>query len=269
MSRNFGCSDNENEVTILNPSKTHSHFRNLVLLSISFLIVLSLGCNKDDEDNPQIIIETGKVTDIDGNVYKTKKIGNQWWMAKNLKVTHFSDGTEIELVESTLQWINLDLTQSAYCYFANSSSNGDEYGALYNWSAAMNGAINTNDNSSNIQGVCPVGWHIPRASEWEELFNYLGGKDNAGLKLKEVGTEHWSEPNLLATNESGFTALPGGARSATGNFSSSLSALAYYWSATLGPDSTYVKRYELFYNYTGVKTTIVDKNSAISVRCVK
>jgi uncharacterized protein (TIGR02145 family) len=247
--------------------KNLKHFRNLILLSISFLIVFQSGCNKKDEVDPPVIPITGKVTDIDGNTYNTRKIGNQWWMIENLKVTQFPDGTEIELVENSIFWSNLDATQSAYCYYANSSTNGD--GPLYNWSAAMNGASNTNENPSNVQGVCPDGWHIPSASEWEELFSYLGGEDVAGGKMKEKGTEHWSEPNSYATNESGFTALPGGARSASGSFSSSLFAVAYYWSTTLESDSIFVKRYELSFNNGDAKTSIVDKNIGISVRCVK
>ena len=119
----------------------------------------------------------GTVTDIDGNVYNTVKIGNQCWMSENLKVTKYSDGSPIPHVIDPIEWAgiyNKD-TNYAYCYY-NNNANGeaDIYGALYNWAAAMGkNTLSSNSNPSGVQGVCPDGWHLPSNSEWTELENYL------------------------------------------------------------------------------------------------
>jgi len=106
------------------------------------------------------------VTDYDGNTYNTVQIGNQVWMAENLKVTHYSDGTEIQLVEDKSAWETLSHTDKAYCYYNNISSNGKTYGALYTWAAVMNGAGSSNTNPGRVQGVCPDGWHLPSDAKW-------------------------------------------------------------------------------------------------------
>nr|MDA3821321.1 FISUMP domain-containing protein [Bacteroidales bacterium] len=105
--------------------------------------------------------ETGTVTDYDNNTYNTVKIGNQWWMAENLKTTHYANGTEIQLIENTSTWAALGFEVKAMCYYDNSSTNANTYGALYNWAAAMNGANSSYSNPSLVQGVCPAGWHLP------------------------------------------------------------------------------------------------------------
>jgi uncharacterized protein (TIGR02145 family) len=159
------------------------------------------------------------VIDYDGNTYRTVHIGEQTWMAENLKVTHYADGTAITLVES-----NWHSDVEAYCWYANSTTNRDTYGGLYNWAAAMKGAASSDTNPSGVQGVCPDGWHLPSDEEWKQLEMHLGmsleeanasapghywrGTDEGG-KLKENGTSYWSDPNTGATNSSGFTALPG------------------------------------------------------------
>jgi len=172
---------------------------------------------------------TGTVTDIDGNVYKTVKIGNQWWMAENLKVTRYRNGDPIPNITDNHTWV--DLSTGAYCNYNNDISNVATYGRLYNWYAV--------DESRNI---APAGWHVPTDDEWKQLEIYLGmspteadethwrGTDEGG-KLKETGTTHWYSPNTGATNESGFTALPGGYR-VSGGFSS-LGFGAYFWSSTV------------------------------------
>lgn len=163
------------------------------------------------------------VTDYDGNVYQTVHIGDQIWMKENLKVTHYSDGTSIPLVEDALEWDALANDSKAYCWNDNNTSNGVIYGALYSGAAAINGSTGSDSKPSRLQGVCPSGWHLPSDDEWKQLEMELGmsqaevedtgfrGTDEGG-KLKETGTMHWFSPNLGATNESGFTALPGGQR---------------------------------------------------------
>jgi uncharacterized protein (TIGR02145 family) len=188
---------------------------------MGILLMLTNGCKKDsNSSNNNIVnpIETGTVTDIDGNNYKTVKIGNQWWMAENLKTTKYRDGTSIPNVTDNVVWANL--TTGAYCNYDNTASNSTTYGRLYNWYAA-----------TDVHNIAPSGWHIPADSEWTTLSNFLGGEDVAGGKLKETGTTHWNSPNTGATNETGFTALPGGLRHYNGTFEAIIGG-GYWWSAT-------------------------------------
>ena len=163
-------------------------------LAIHLLILISCGAtdSSDDNNNQNTPPETGTVTDIDGNIYKTIKIGNQWWMAENLKTVHFSDG------------------MAAASYIYNNDETNLIFGRLYTWRTVVNGTTDTHNNPSTIQGIAPIGWHIPSKAEWEELINYLGGVDVAGGKLKKEGETHWKNPNTGATNQSLFSALPGG-----------------------------------------------------------
>lgn len=152
----------------------------------------------------------GSMRDIDGNTYRTIKIGDQWWMAENLKVTHYRNGDNIPNIRDDFEWIGL--TTGALCSNANRDGNAIIYGYLYNWYAII-------DNRS----LAPEGWHIPTDEEWKELEINLGMSranadgtdwrgDKEGGMLKETGTVHWSSPNTGATNQFGFTALPGGLR---------------------------------------------------------
>ncbi|NQT26384.1 PKD domain-containing protein [candidate division KSB1 bacterium] len=168
--------------------------------------------------------ETGTVTDIDGNVYQTVKIGVQWWMAENLKVTHYNNGDAIPNVTDNTEWDNL--TSGAYCNYNNDVTNIATYGRLYNFYTVK-----------DARGIAPNGWHVSTEGDWEVLAHYLGGAANeAGGKLKEAGFAHWNYPNNGATNESGFTALPAGMRW-NGSFKN-LGGKTLYWSTvTSSPPS--------------------------------
>lgn len=205
--------------------------------SVSLTVTNSYG--PDLEEKIDYIIVNGTVTDYDGNVYKTVQIGDQIWMAENLKTTHYSNGWAIGLVERDDFWERItNSSVVAYCYYHNSSLNGDIYGALYNWNAAMNRQSESDNNPSGVQGVCPDGWHLPRAAEWTELIDYLGGPDVAGGKMKEIGLEHWDVPNNHnATNESGFTALGTGRRHQNGSFQD-LKLHTNFWSTTVNENSS-------------------------------
>jgi uncharacterized protein (TIGR02145 family) len=164
----------------------------------------------------------GTLSDIDGNVYKTIQIGSQTWMAENLKTTKFSDGTSIPNVTDLSVWDAL--TSPGYCWCLNNASTYKAvYGALYNWYTVNTGKI------------CPAGWHVPSYDEWNILSTFLGGLDVAGGKLKETGTTHWQSPNEGATNESGFTALPGSMRDVTADFGSGdeIGIYGNWWSSTI------------------------------------
>lgn len=158
------------------------------------------------------------VTDIDGNVYQTVIIGNQVWLAENLRVTRYRNGDEIRNVTDNIEWSNL--TTGARCANNNNETNADTYGYLYNGYAV--------DDSRNI---APEGWHVPTDAEWQIFIDYLGGESVAGGKMKETGTTHWQSPNAGATNESGFSALPAACRFAIGYFGG-LGGYACFWSAT-------------------------------------
>ena len=147
------------------------------------------------------------VTDIDGNKYKTTIIGTQEWMAENLKVSKYNDGTTIPNVMDKTQWLNL--STGAWSYYDNNEINNADYGKLYNWHIV---SPTTNGNKN----VCPTGFHIPTKNEWQVLIDYLE-EDSvlAGGQMKEVGSTHWNTYtyyNTENTNTSLFTALPGGER---------------------------------------------------------
>ncbi len=156
--------------------------------------------------------------DIDGNSYRFLTIGDQVWMAENLATTKLNDGTPISNVTLAADW--LSATAPAYVWYSNNEAlHKLTYGALYNWHAV----------ASNM--VCPEGWHVPTEAEWNTLINFLGGADVAGGKLKQAGTALWLSPNEGATNESGFTALPGGGRRQTGEFEDR-GKVAVWWTST-------------------------------------
>lgn len=160
----------------------------------------------------------GQVTDIDGNVYATIQIGTQTWMAQNLKTARYNDGTSIPNVTESSQWIS---GAAAWCYYENNSDNDTIYGKLYNWAAVNTGKL------------CPNGWHIPTDAEWITLTTFLGGDGAAGGKLKS--TLGWDSPNTGATNESGFSALPGGRRLSneiTSSFDSKFFT-GYWWTSSI------------------------------------
>jgi uncharacterized protein (TIGR02145 family) len=144
-------------------------------------------------------ITYGNMTDQEGNIYRTVKIGEQVWMAENLRTTRYQDGSQIPNVTNLESWGLLN--DGAYCYYNNDILNKNTYGALYNWYTIV-------DNGK----ICPSGWHVPSDTEWSLLENFLGGSNLAGMKIKEVGLKHWVSPNIGAANLSGFTALPSGSR---------------------------------------------------------
>ena len=200
----------------------------------------------------------------DNNHYNTVKIGNQIWMAENLKylpsVVGPATSSETDPYYYVYGYDGTDLNA------ANATANYNTYGVLYNWPAAMNGTESSVTNPSGVQGVCPTGWHLPSDAEWTELTDYLGGTSIAGGKLKEIYTTHWTDPNTGASNETGFTARPGGARTSTGIYFS-IGDNGYWWSAT---EYSSTKAYfrHLFYDNGNVDSYYPNKEFGISVRCV-
>lgn len=203
----------------------------------------------------------------DGNEYNWVQIGDQVWMAENLaylpSVNMVADGSE-DAAGSYYYVYGYDGTNVAE---AKATDNYATYGVLYNWTAAMDGEASSTTNPSGIQGVCPAGWHLPSDAEWTELTDYLGGESVAGGKLKETGTTHWASPNTGATNETGFTALPGGYRLSNGTFLN-IGYYGFWWSATEG-DAARAWNRDMVYNFSGVGRDDLSKEVGFSVRCLR
>ena len=175
------------------------------------------------------------VTDIDGNTYQSVTNCGLTFTKQNLNVSKYSDGTPIPQVQDPTQWANL--TTGAWCYYANNTANGTIYGKLYNWYAVAgiyDAASAT--NPALRKKLAPTGWHIPTDPEWTQLTDCLGGLGVAGGKMKATGTVQagtglWESPNTGATNESGFSGLPGGSRYGVGPFTS-IGDFAFWWSSS-------------------------------------
>lgn len=198
-------------------------------------------------------ISTSACIDYDGNAYPTFTIGNQVWMAENLRVTHYRNGDDIPHVTDNGAWSGL--TTGAYCWYDNNQATNEKYGTLYNWFAV--------DDS---RGLCPVGWHVPTHAEWTTLTTYLGGTSVAGGKMKAT-SNLWDSPNTAATNASSFSGLPGGIRSSNGTFSY-IGDYGFWWCSTEGSSSTAWTRY-LGYDGSYVGGSDNSKQAGFSVRCLR
>jgi len=198
------------------------------------------------------------MTDKDGNTYKKVKIGEQEWMAENLNVSKYSNGDPIPQVQDDDEWS--ELTTGAWCYYENETENGKTYGKLYNWYAV-----------NDPRGLAPEGWHIPSYDEWSTLENslaYMRNADAVGGKLKEAGFTHWKMPNVGATNERGFSALPGGYRDLDYSFKD-LGNLCCFWSATVWL-SHWAEHFELNYEFAwAYQDRTHSQGNGLSVRCLK
>jgi uncharacterized protein (TIGR02145 family) len=218
-----------------------THIR-LSLIIVCPLLILMFGCGSKT------------ISDIEGNKYKTVTIGTQEWMAENLSVTKYNDGTDISIVTNNDNWKSLQTPAMAW-YNNDQTANKKSYGALYNWYCVNTGKL------------CPAGWHVPDESDWTSLTTFLEGTGTVGGKLKETGTKHWKSPNTDATNETGFNGIPGGYRSFEGTFNY-LGISGYWWSSTPYNESSILfwnlrNRSGLLYRFRS------EKYCGFSVRCIK
>lgn len=206
------------------------------------------------EEQGGFICGDSTMMDIDGNVYNTVIIGNQCWMGENLKTTRDAAGNNI--------------TRSCY---NNDANYCNWYGGLYNWHTIMNGASSSNNNPSDVQGICPVGWHVPSDAEITQLMDFLGGESVAGGKLKSTRTipdphPRWSGPNTGATNESNWSGLPGGLR--TDNNYLDITAEGF-WQSSTQSSSSWAKLFYLTYNQSHATRFQNDKLFSFSLHCLK
>lgn len=189
--------------------------------------------------------------------FESVKIGNQIWMTKNLDVERFQNRELIPEVKENKEWKDAgNYEQPAWCYYETESRNGKIYGKLYNWYAV-----------NDPRGLAPEGWHIPSAEEWDQLINFLGGLEEAEGKMKSTGTPYWANPNSAATNESGFSGLPGGYRDSSGLFKI-LGKYGFWWSSseydTLDAWSCYLN-----YSVNHAMWKCGTKYNGYSVRCLR
>ena len=228
----------------------------ITIFSITFIILQS--CSSGDSDN-NTNTNTTSVSDVDGNVYQTVTICNQTWTKSNLNVSRYRNGDVIPQVTNGSQWATL--TTGAWCYYANTTSNGTTYGKLYNWYAV-----------NDPRGLAPLGYHIPTDAEWTQLVDCLGGSTVAGGKMKSTGTIQagnglWQSPNTMATNESGFTGLPGGWCDISGTFTSISNDGRWWSSSEYNPADTWGR--DLSHGTTTVSSYYFNKSYGYSVRCIK
>ena len=200
-----------------------------------------------------------KIVDVEGNNYNTVKIGTQIWMAENLKTTKYRNGDSIVTTTPSTKDIYWESAPKYQWAFWGDESKVATYGRLYTWYAV-----------TDSRNVCSTGWHIPTNEEWEELIIFLGGWMTASGKLKETGTTHWQSPNTGATNEKGFTALPGGYRDYSNDFEW-FGLYGLWWSSTEGydDDNGSAMGRMMDCNSSDVSTYDARKQSGFSVRCIK
>lgn len=209
-----------------------------------------------------IISNPGLGVTFDGYTYSSVVLGNgQEWMAENLRTTVYANGDTIPHVVVESEWVNLSI--GAWVHYNNDSLYENPYGKLYNWY--------TVDDSRN---VCPTGWHVPSDVEWTTFITYLdlnGGATNtnfAGGKMKSTGTQYWTDPNTEATNESGFSALPGGYYSFNIGDFVQIGNEGDWWSST--PQNTYEAWCRFLVDHNGGAYRYFDhKRNGFSVRCLK
>jgi uncharacterized protein (TIGR02145 family) len=258
------------------------------LLMLGILISLP-SCDDDDNDEPEpdpeplnIDIVRGSVEDIDGNVYETVTIGNQEWMAENLRTTRYNNGMDIAYPgNDAAAWTNN--TTGAYGWYNNNeATNKDIFGAIYNWHAV-----------NNASGICPTGWRIPTRHDWEQLEDYLrveyslsnshGGVGSVGNRLKScrqvrspMGSgcatslnPRWAEHDThYGFDDFGFAAIPIGSRNSEGTFIGNAGYYGQYWSANADGEEQAVYTY-FTYDIGAMLRTSGSKLNGYAVRCVR
>ncbi|MBK9388942.1 MAG: fibrobacter succinogenes major paralogous domain-containing protein [Bacteroidetes bacterium] len=211
--------------------------------------------------------QTGSLTDISGNIYKTITIGNQEWMAENLKTTKYNDGSDIPVVTDNTAWSLL--TTGAYSEYENNPVNVNTYGRLYNWHA-----VNTNM-------LCPQGWHVPTDMEFADFSMYLmnngyGYMEMAGETAKSISsTTNWAPSALPPSpgnrpdlnNATGFDGKPAGQRNPDGSYIG-LTLKASWW--TLNSGGSFDAMYNgLSYDQGMLMNSINMQVTGYSIRCIK
>ena len=228
---------------------------NNILPSTTYYVRAYATNNAGTAYGPQVTFTTlPGVADVDGNAYGSIVIGTQTWMSENLRVSKYRNGDAIPNVTDGTAWTAL--ATGAYAYQDNNTAYDATYGKLYNWFAV-----------TDSRNLCPTGWHIPTDEEWTTLTTFLGGVSVAGGKMKTTGTSLWTSPNNAATNESGFSGLPGGARQPDAAFIYR-TTIGVWWSSTENgsPDAWFRN---LYHQNGQTDRDFGNKRCGYSVRCLK
>jgi uncharacterized protein (TIGR02145 family) len=214
--------------------------------AVIIFIIITQSCKKEVDNSFQ---------DIDGNVYNPIQVGTQVWMKENLRTTRYSNGDLIPTTTPVTLDIQSETTPKYQWVSDGNTGNVAVYGRLYTWYAA-----------TDTRRVCPTGWHLPSDDEWTLLITYLGGETVAGGKLKETGVSHWTAPNTGATNETGFTALPGGYRGTAGIYD--ITTDGYWWTTTEYSNSVSYYRF-ISSSVSEANRLSCPKNYGFSIRCLQ
>jgi uncharacterized protein (TIGR02145 family) len=248
------------------PRRRWSASVNTIRLFMLMALILPMMYSCGEDDGP-VQIETGSVADIQGNIYKTVRIGNQWWMAENLKSTFFTNGELIPIIPDMVEWAAT--TAPAYCTYNNAS---DGFGLLYNFHVINSG-----------KEIAPYGWHVPTDEDWKVLEEYIGmpvGEleainwrgTNEGDRLKVENnndTPSWATfEGVWGTNDFGFSADGGSCRVFNGDWGFPATGRSGYWWCSTASDEYGWFRY-LDYQKSGIFRYAAHPNYGFSIRCVK
>jgi uncharacterized protein (TIGR02145 family) len=203
-----------------------------------------------------IISNPGAGVTFNWYTYSSVVLGNgQEWMAENLRTTTYANQDPIPNVTGATQWESL--TTGAWVHYNNDNQYENPYGKLYNWYAV-----------ADVRNLCPTGWHVPSDAEWTVLSDYLGGEVVAGGKMKSTGTQYWLSPNTDASNESGFSGLPGGLRNNFYGLFTNVGDAGFWWSST-GSSATDALYRDLIYSNGITGRNDGHKQAGFSVRCLR
>ena len=238
----------------------------ILVLACFCVLYLVTSCGSEDDNPANAAVSSatfnetltyGTMNDNDGISYKTIEIGNQVWMAENLRSTQFRNGESIDEVTTNSEWVGL--TAAAYSTYDNSTDLDAQatYGMLYNWFVV-----------SDDREIAPEGWHVPTEQDWINLANAMGGVNSAAGALKEVGLAHWNAPNAGANNSSGFTALPAGRREYTDGSFINTGFNAFWWTSTAyNPDYSWY--FQMNYDGANLIQANFHKQYGFSIRLIK
>jgi uncharacterized protein (TIGR02145 family) len=242
-------------ITSTDPNPTHS-YSNVGVYSVSLTATNGI-LNITETKNNYIYVDIYEVFDVEGNYYPVVKIGNQYWMAKNLKTLTYNDGESIPQMQYSSN-------TAGYMIYNNDNANRDLYGVLYNFAVV------------ETDKICPVGWRVPSMDDICELINAVGGSNVAGGNLKSTASApdphpRWNSPNVGATDEFGFGAIPGGTVYRNGGVFefSEMGWIGHYWTTTVyNPYNAYIMW--LIYSSQSLSCeNVSDKSSGRSIRCIK
>lgn len=229
-------------------------------ISLKILCFLGIGLCACKKQTILSSLPANTIVDVDNNIYNTVQIGNQTWMAENLRVSRYQNGDSIRNVKDSTMWFNSKTAKDsgAWCNYNNNVDYDKIFGKLYNFYSVK-----------DPRGLAPKGWHIPTQAEWDALATYLGGANIAGGKLKS--TAFWEQPNIEATNELRFSALPAGTRLnkfTLTNFAGLLEYTCFWSSSQANIDEA------LYYilNFDAGKLVSSNPNPKVygfSIRCIK